>query len=153
MIKTDRLIPNEISDLRGDLEKLLLYSASKATWAKHCAAWKLYDEFCQIYNVRFKLPITVKYARAFATWAVSKRGLKDTTVKSYISSLNVAHVLSNSSNTNLNSDPCVKFALKGAENIRCTSGLCKRDRLPMNIHLLNILSKTQNFGTVLGTFF
>ena len=74
-------------------------------------------------------------------------------VKSYISSLNVAHVLSNSSNTNLNSDPCVKFALKGAENIRCTSGLCKRDRLPMNIHLLNILSKTQNFETVLGTFF
>ena len=85
------------------------------------------------------LPITVKYARAFATWAVSKRKLKDTTVRSYISSLNVAHVLSNSSNTNLNSDPCVKFAFKGADNIRCTSGLCKRDRLPMNIHLLNIL--------------
>ena len=139
MIKTDQLLPHEMSDLRGDLEKLILYSASKATWAKHCSAWRLYSKFCQIYNVKFDLPITAKYARAFATWAVSKRKLKDTTVKSYISSLNVAHVLSNFSNTNLNSDPCVKFALKGAENINCSSGVCKKDRLPMNIHLLKIL--------------
>ena len=31
MISTNKLIPHEMSDLRSDLEKLLLYSASKAT--------------------------------------------------------------------------------------------------------------------------
>ena len=61
MIKTDWLLPNEMLDLRGDLEKLILYSASKATWAKHCSAWKLYDKFCQIYNIRFELPIRVHH--------------------------------------------------------------------------------------------
>ena len=61
MIKTDWLLPNEMLDLRGDLEKLILYSASKATWAKHCSAWKLYDKFCQIYNIRFELPFRVHH--------------------------------------------------------------------------------------------
>ena len=139
MISTNKLIPHEMSDLRSDLEKLLLYSASKVTWAKHCSAWKLYDEFCQFYNVKFELPVSIGYARAFATWAVSKRKLKNTTVKSYLSSLNVAHTLSGSFSSNLNSDPCVKLAMRGAENIANVNGACKTDRLPMNIHLLNIL--------------
>ena len=139
MISTNKLIPHEMSDLRSDLEKLLLYSASKATWAKHCSAWKLYDEFCQFYNVKFELPVSIGYARAFATWAVSKRKLKNTTVKSYLSSLNVAHTLSGSFSSNLNSDPCVKLAMRGAENIANVNGTCKTNRLPMNIHLLNIL--------------
>ena len=139
MISTNKLIPHEMSDLRSDLEKLLLYSASKATWAKHCSAWKLYDEFCQFYNVKFELPVSIGYARAFATWAVTKRKLKNTTVKSYLSSLNVAHTLSGSFSSNLNSDPCVKLAMRGAENIANVNGTCKTDRLPMNIHLLNIL--------------
>ena len=139
MISTNKLIPHEMSDLRSDLEKLLLYSASKATWAKHCSAWKLYDEFCQFYNVKFELPVSIGYARAFATWAVSRRKLKNTTVKSYLSSLNVAHTLSGSFSSNLNSDPCVKLAMRGAENIANVNGTCKTNRLPMNIHLLNIL--------------
>ena len=139
MISTNKLIPHEMSDLRSDLEKLLLYSASKATWAKHCSAWKLYDEFCKFYNVKFELPVSIGYARAFATWAVSRRKLKNTTVKSYLSSLNVAHTLSGSFSSNLNSDPCVKLAMRGAENIANVNGTCKTDRLPMNIHLLNIL--------------
>ena len=57
----------------------------------------------------------VEYIRAFATWALTKKGLKSSTVKSYVSSLNKAHALSNS-RTNFSSDPCIKMALKGAEN-------------------------------------
>ena len=85
------------------------------------------------------MPIPIGYARAFATWAVTKRKLKNTTVKSYISSLNVAQTLSGSFSSNLNSDPCVKLVMRGAENIANVNGACKTDRLPMNIHLLNIL--------------
>ena len=88
----------------------------------------------------FTVPISPEYARAFATWAVTKKGLKSSTIKSYISSLNVAHTLANTPNGNLNSDPCIKMVLKGASNVSCLSEPAKPDRLPMNIHLLEILS-------------
>ena len=80
MIKTDQLLPREMSALRPDLEKLILYLASKATWSKHCSAWNLYNEFCWSFSVKFELPIPMSYARAFTTWAITKRKLKDCTV-------------------------------------------------------------------------
>ena len=86
------------------------------------------------------MPIAPEHIRAFATWAVSARKLKSLTVKLYISSINVAHTLSNFKISNLNSDPCLKIILKGAENSSFISATCKTNRLPMNIHLLNILS-------------
>ena len=64
---------------------------------------------------------------------------KKRTVKSYISSLNTAHTLSDTDSINLNSDPCLKMILRGAENIFYAGKPCKTDRLPMNIDLLNIL--------------
>ena len=134
------LLPAEMSSLYHDLENLVLHSSSESTWKKHVSAWKLYENFCAEYNVKFKLPITVEYARAFVTWAASKRNLKGSTIKSYVSSLNVAHALSNTPSCNLNSDKCVKMALKGTENISCLKNTVKPDRLPMNVHLLEILS-------------
>ena len=136
------LLPVEMSSLCHDLENLVLYSSSESTWKKHMSAWKLYENFCVEYNVKFKLPISVEYARAFVTWSASKRNLKGSTIRSYVSSLNIAHTLSisNTPSCNLNSDKCVKMAIKGAENISCLKNTVKPDRLPMNIHLLKILS-------------
>ena len=140
LIKTDRLIPAEMSALSKDFENLILYSASKQTWAKHCSAWKLYNEFCISFGTTFKLPIPVEFIRAFVTWAISVKKLKDSTVRSYISSLNIAHTLSNVNSRNLNSDPCVKMALKGANNLQALTSPVKPDRLPMNVFLLEVLS-------------
>ena len=42
--------------------------------------------------------------------------LKSTTVKSYISSLNVAHTMGNVDYPNLSSDACTKMVVKGAKN-------------------------------------
>ena len=134
------LLPVEMSSLCHDLENLVLYSSSESTWKKHVSAWKLYENFCAEYNIKFKLPITVEYARAFVTWSASKINLKGSTIKSYVSSLNIAHTLSNTPSCNLNSDKCVKMAIKGTENISCLKNTVKPDRLPMNVHLLEILS-------------
>ena len=139
-VKPSELIPKEMSSLCSNLENLLMYSASKSTWNKHCSAWKLYENFCNNFTVSFTVPISPEYARAFATWGVTKKGLKSSTIISYISSLNVAHTLANTPNGNLNSDPCIKMVLKGASNVSCLSEPAKPDRLPMNIHLLEILS-------------
>ena len=138
-LKSDRLIPDEMSSLCFEMERLIVNSISKQTWAKHCSAWNLYKEFCRMFNTDFVLPVPIKNVRAFATWAVSYKCLKSSTVKSYISSLNTAQTLSDMNSKNLNSDACLKLILKGAENLHYAEKTCKADRLPMNIHLLNIL--------------
>ena len=65
--------------------------------------------------------------------------LKSTTVKSYISSLNVAHTMGNVDYPNLSSDACTKMVVKGAKNF-CDPGLKSATiRIPMDINLLTIL--------------
>ena len=91
VLKSRELLPAETSSLCKDFEKLILYSATKQTWGKHCSAWKLFNDFCITYKIRNDLPINVKVARAFVTWAIAKKNLKSSTVKSYVSSLNIAH--------------------------------------------------------------
>ena len=139
MLDTKSMLPSEMRSLCNDLEKLVVYSATSQTWAKHSSAWHLYNKFCINFSVKNQLPVPVEYARAFVTWAVTKKGLKSSTVQSYISSLNTAHTISNHKCPNFSSDPCIKMALKGAENMYQIFNAPKADRLPMNIHLLDIL--------------
>ena len=81
----------------------------------------------------------MEYARAFVMWSASKKNLKGSSIRSYVSSLNIAHTLSNTPSCNLNSDKCVKLAIKGTENISCLKNNVKPDRLPMNVHLCTVL--------------
>ena len=128
-----------MSSLCDELGKLVVYSATDQTWAKHCSAWHLYNKFCLEFSVKNQLPVPVEYARAFVTWAVTKKGLKSSTVQSYVSSLKTVHVIGNYKCQNFSSDPCIKMALKGAKNMYQIFNTPKADRLPMNIHLLDIL--------------
>ena len=139
VLKSSELLPAETSSLCKDFEKLILYSATKQTWGKHCSAWKLFNDFCITYKISNDLPINVKVARAFVTWAIAKKNLKSSTVKSYVSSLNIAHTLSGNDNRNFNSDPCVKMIIKGAENSNDKTTHPTTIRLPMNLDLLDIL--------------
>ena len=139
LLRADKLLSNDTSELCSDLEKLVMYSATTKTWSGHCSAWKLFNEFCETYRIGNSLPIDIKNARAFATWAVAKRGLKSSTVKTYLSSLNVAHAISNSESEKLFSDTCVKMILKGAKNMEGASSNSSSVRLPMNVDLLEVL--------------
>ena len=139
MLKPYELLAPEFHALCDSFSNLMLYSASKPTWAKHCSAWKLYNEFCKQFGVSFTFPITHQYVRAFATWATMDKKLKSTTVKSYISSLNVAHTMGNVDYPNLSSDACTKMVVKGAKNFRDPGLKSATIRIPMDINLLTIL--------------
>ena len=139
MLLTSKLLEAKTADLCKDMEKLVMHSVTKNTWSRHCSARKLFDEFCNTYSLSNVLPIKIESIRAFATWAVSRKGVKESTVKAYISSLNVAHSLSNNRTCNLNSDPCIKMVLKGAKNLEGLLGEKSIVRMPMNIHLLEVL--------------
>ena len=90
VLRADRLIPDKMSSLCCAMEKLIVNSVCRQTWAKHCSAWTLYKSFCHTFNKNFELPVPIKNVRAFTTWAITERNLKSATVKSYISSLNTA---------------------------------------------------------------
>ena len=147
VLLTSKLLDTKTTDLCKDMEKLVMHSVTKNTWSRHCSAWKLFDEFCNTYSLSNVLPIKIESIRAFATWAVSRKGLKESTVKAYISSLNVAHSLSNNRTCNLNSDPCIKMVLKGAKNLEGLLGEKSIVRMPMNIHLLEVLGHRVSSAT------
>ena len=139
-LDSSKLLPKDMSSLCSDFDKLVIHLATKQTWAKHCSAWALFDEFCTFFGIKFELPISPELARAFVTWALSKKKLKSSTVRSYISSVNKTHILGNIKNVNLSSDPCIKLLLKGASKSCDLELNNKTNRLPMNLPLLKILS-------------
>lgn len=143
-INSSALLPCEMYELCNNFESLVVESTSKQTWKRHCSAWALYHNFCKSYNVKTAWPVSVKYARAFATWALSVKLLKSSTIKSYLSSLNVAHTLSDLNVVNLNADNCIKMLLKGAVNVYDATVLPKPTRLAMNVELLEILGHRLN---------
>ena len=96
----------------------------------------MYSDFCAAYRVKFELPIKVEFARAFVTWAAAKKNLKSSTIKSYVSSLNIAHSISNTASPNLSSDSCVKLAIKGAKNSVDPKLFPRPSRIPMSYDLL-----------------
>ncbi len=60
----------------------------------------------------------------FASWAVLKRCLKTSTVRTYLSNLSTAHELKGFGRVNC-FQPLTKRALKGAENLASTVALLK----------------------------
>ena len=135
ILDTKSMLPVVMSSLCDELKKLVVYSATNQTWAKHCSAWRLYNKFCLELSVKNQLPVPVEYVRALVTWTVTKRGLKSSTVQSYVSSLNTAHVISNHKCPNFSSDLFIKMALKGAKNMYQIFNAPKADRLPINIRV------------------
>ena len=83
------LLSKEANMLSQDLDKLILYSGTQQTWARHCSAWNLYNSFCRAIGIDNSLPIDIGNARAFVTWAITKKGLNSSTVKAYLVNVHV----------------------------------------------------------------
>ena len=143
-LKSEKLLAPKFHSLCDEFSNLVLHSLTKQTWAKHCSALKLFNEFCNTYRVRYELPVKKEYTRAFVTWAISKKNLKSSTVKAYISSLSVAHALGNIESPNFSLDWCTKLVLKGAKNYSDSNVATRPTRLPMNLDLLTVLGHRIN---------
>ena len=133
-----KLLSDNVDKLGKSMENLILHSTTSSTWKKHNSAWNSYDAFCMHTNTSFTIPITMERMRAYVTWAVSSKGLKASTVESYISSLNTAHCLAGENCDNFMKDRCIQLLLKGAENVAMLKNPYTKNRLAMNIHLLKV---------------
>jgi len=130
---------DDVTNLCKDLSNLVLHSKTNSTWSKHCSAWKLYNEFAVSTNIKSDWPLDIKSARNFTVWALQTKKLKPNTVKSYLSSVKLAHSLENLKCDDLLKDDIIKMALKGAENLNMLSEKPIVVRVPMTMSLLQIL--------------
>ncbi len=133
------LLPDKIDNvdkLCDDMCNLIIHSKSPATWAKHFSAWKLYNIFCSQHKL-VAWPSTEQIVRAFTTWALVNKGLKSSTVKSYISSITLGNTLLNQKTPFL-ADEIVKMLIKGGETLLDSKSTVK-SKLSVNPHMVKII--------------
>jgi len=111
-----------------------MFSKANSTWSKHCAAWALLNEFQSKNTCNW--PMTMADIRCFVIWALQIKNLKHSTVKSYISSIRLAHTLGELECPNFSKDDIVKMALTGASNIEQLSNCTSKIRPAMTINSL-----------------
>jgi hypothetical protein len=128
-----------VDSLCDELKKLVLYSKTNSTWAKHSAGWRLFEEYVVTYNTSAQWPVSIPNARSFVVWALKSKKLKASTVKTYLSSLKLAHTLKNLPCPEYLNDDIIKMSLKGAANLECISGNSTIMRAPMTIDILQII--------------
>lgn len=140
LINASDILPVETGTLYSRAENLIMHSCTQQSWKRHRSAWALFDKFSNELQLEIVWPVNISIVRAFATWAVTSRNLKVDTVKTYISSLNVAHYLKGLSPPEYFKDKCLKMILKGSENVTALQSKSLKQRLSMNLSLLKILA-------------
>lgn len=128
-----------MGSLKGKFESLIMFSSTSQTWAKNCSAWNSYRTFCSAFDCKFDLPIDIKMARAYVTWALTKKNLKPGTVNAYLCSLKLAHELSDTICADFSKDRSIALLLRGGKNKQILSSKSPPARCPFNIYLLRIL--------------
>ena len=59
VLDSKSLLSKEANMLSQDLDKLIFYSGTQRTWARHCSAWNLYNSFCRAIGIDNSLPIDI----------------------------------------------------------------------------------------------
>ncbi len=121
----------------ADCRALLNASISKSTWAKHNSALNCLTKFEVENNKIFEWPLSENVILEFTSWAICKKGLKHSTVNSYLSSLNFAHKLKGFKDFNCIS-PLTKAILRGAQNLDFYKEIAKVSRKAMTLPLLKL---------------
>ncbi len=111
-IYTVDFIPAELST---NCKNFLSASYSSQTWRKNSSAMKLLKKFGRDLSIDISLPLNSNTIVKFTEWCRTMKNLKPATIKSYLSSIALAHKLHNLEHTH-----CLNFVskqmLKGMEN-------------------------------------
>jgi hypothetical protein len=119
-------------------KQLINASIATSSWKKHLAARKSFENFEIFQGKKSDWPLADTHICEYISWAILKKGLRASTVKSYISSLTFLHKLHG-----LDSSGCESFltntALQGAVNLEFYSNMTRNVRKVMTLPLLKIL--------------
>ena len=99
---------------------------------------KCFNDFSQTSPNIHNWPLSKNSIQEFITWAAVVRKLKSNTIKSYLSSLNLAHKF-----RDLSGENCVGFTakmlLRGIENLEFYVDISKESRKAMSLPLLKLI--------------
>ena len=132
-------LPEHISH---DLAGLGNFSLARSTWSTYKSSERLLLMCQSECKKKFDWPVTVENVLIFVHWLVFVRGVKGSTVSSYLSGLRQLHILKGMDAPNLRPD-IVKMVIKGKEHQdRAERREGTRDtRLPMTVELMKALKE------------
>ena len=113
------------------------YSLTKQTWSVYRTAQKMLYRCCTETNSRFSLPLTNADILTFTAWLLD-RGVKSSTISSYLSGLRQVH-LSKGVDIPLIRSDLISQVLKGQSHLDSISSKHKPTRLPVSPTILRIL--------------
>jgi len=116
------------------------YSAAfaQSTWGRHAAALNSLKQYETSSNTSNTWPLSIETLECYVTWAFSQRGLKASTVNSYLNSLKTIHSLRKLPSDNFDSY-CIQTLIKGGENLELYNTEIKATRKVMSLPLLKII--------------
>lgn len=109
-----------------------------STWNKLLSALQCFQRFEVARKQAYSWPLSDLVLCDFVSWAVTVRGLRTTSVKTYLSNLSTIHELRGFGKNNC-FKTLTKRAIKGAENVAFYKTLATKSRLVMTLPLLKLL--------------
>jgi hypothetical protein len=122
-----------------EFEKLIKLSLANATWSKYNSGWKAFKDFESQNNFVCGWPISIEKIRSFTIWCIAEKKIASTTVKSYLSALNIAHALKGHDCKSFCSDKIIQLLLAGAENVKNTAAPAVSSRRAMTLSALKLI--------------
>jgi hypothetical protein len=107
----------KVPELQQEMCKLLHASLAATTWARYESGWKAFQLFENYMSQKFPLPLSMEVVRAFATFCISVKKLKSSSVKTYLSSIVHVHKMHGFPQFEIK-DQVITSLLRGAEHIQ-----------------------------------
>mgnify|MGYP003891633467 CR=1 FL=1 len=113
------------------------YSLTKQTWSVYRTAQKMLHKCCTETNSSFSLPLSSTDILTFTAWLLN-RGVKASTISSYLSGLRQVH-LSNGIDIPIIRSDLISLILRGQSHLDNLSPKSKQTRLPVSPTILRVL--------------
>ena len=125
------------SVLTGDIS-LIVSAFSCATWRSLEAAWNSLNSFCTFSKIPVPVHVSQSFLGNYISWLFLSRGLKHSSVESYLSSLHSIFRI-RGQESNAFSSYQTKLLLRGGKNNEFLNSRPKNTRKVMTIELLRII--------------
>ena len=114
-------------------------SISKNTWAKYASGWHCFMSFLSDTGIILQWPVRREVIRGFVVWATQYKGLKPSTVKSYLAAVTFMHTVRGFSKRPDSTDSLTDLILGGAMDLCKGSVTVSNRRRAMTLALLKFL--------------
>jgi hypothetical protein len=108
---------NAVPVLQINMCKLVHASLASSTWARYDSGWNAFLAFEKYTSKNYSLPLSVEVIRAFATYCLTIKKLKVSSVRTYLSSVVHVHKIQGFVNYEIK-DQVVASILRGGEHLQ-----------------------------------